>query len=271
MIDAPPNVYRDFVSSVLAATYIDGADRKSAEFEFLIDEIVIDGGNYRLTMYCASAAYYESMSASNSKAINDVSPICVLEYAGTKTIFTGDANSSQYSTSAEKRFMNALNSKGITGLDSDILKVAHHGGKDSSGADFLDFIDVEYAIISVGEKSGVNSSGDYQGFATAAYYQAGYTLSTRGNGAYDHPHRDIAGIPVNGEGRLAASGVNELYRSDLNGDVIFVITDSGAITVNTEKDTSVNGTTIVYVSVTIKGFGNVILVILYYDDRVRVF
>ncbi len=268
------NAYRDFVAAILASSYLDGDTRKATEYAFLLDEIVIDGGNYRFTMYCVNSQYYDNMSASNSKAINDVSPIAVLEYAGRKVIFTGDANKSHYPTSAEKRFMDSLGAKGFSeSYDSDILKVAHHGGKDSSGADFLDFVRVEYAVISVGERSGSNSTGDYSGFVTAEYYNSGYTLTTRGNGAYDHPHREVAGIPAaSGEGRLASAGVQELYRTDLHGDTVVAISEEGGISVVSAKSASVDAGVIVFVTVSVRESG--VLngqFLIYYEERLRAF
>lgn len=263
-------VYKDFVEEVVESTYKDGDIRKATNYEYLLNEIIIDGGNYRFTMYCVSQTYYDNMD-DDSHDINDISPICVLEYAGRKIVFTGDANNSTIETSAEKRFLDAMAQKGYSSYDCDILKVAHHGGRDSSGADFLNFITCEYAIISVGEKSGDNSSGEYLGFVSKDYYEAGYTLTTSGNGAYDHPHRDIAGIPVNGEGRLAQSGVEKLYRTDLHGDTVFTISDSGEISVTTARTASVEGTVIVFTTVDIKTQYHYNKVILYIEERLRVF
>ncbi len=264
-------VYRDFVAAALAATYSEDGTQNRAKLEFLIDEIVIEGGSYRFTMYCVTAAYYENMSG-NSRELNDVSPICVLEYAGRKAVFTGDANYSTISSSAEKRFLDKMAEKGYSHYDCDILKVAHHGAATSSGMDFLSFISAEYAIISVGTDSGNNSSGSYSGFVSDAYYRAGYTLDTCGNGKYDHPHRSVAGVPTNGEGRLAASGVLELYRTDLNGDTVVTISDEGAISVTATKTASVQDDTVVYIAVTFESAErDIMLINLYYEERLRAF
>lgn len=264
-------VYQDFVTAALDADYDEDGISKEADRIFLLDEIVIDGGSYRFTMYCADSIYYDTMS-DDSHDINDVSPICVLEYAGRKAVFTGDANYSAISSSAEKRFMETMSSKGYSNYDCDILKVAHHGGKDSSGADFLNFISAEYAIISVGNDSGDNSTGNYSGYVSDAYYRAGYTLTTCGNGKYDHPHRNVAGVPVNGEGRLASSGVLELYRTDLNGDTVVTISDDGAISIDTAKTASVEGNTIVYINIAFNADCTTeIYVTMYYEERLRTF
>ncbi|HHE40506.1 MAG TPA: MBL fold metallo-hydrolase, partial [Candidatus Cloacimonetes bacterium] len=69
-------------------------------------------------------------------------------------------------------------------LDSDILKVGHHGSNSSSTHEFLEYVSPDYAVISVGTKN-----------------------------RYNHPDNQIIY-------RLEKS-TEKLFRTDLDGAVIF--------------------------------------------------
>ena len=77
---------------------------------------------------------------------NNVSPIMILKFNGKKIMFTGDCDD------AESFFLEDVLKKGID-ADVDVLKVAHHGGQDSTSADFLSVVKPEYSVISVGENT----------------------------------------------------------------------------------------------------------------------
>ncbi|MCR5231610.1 MAG: hypothetical protein K6B64_03085, partial [Acholeplasmatales bacterium] len=64
-----------------------------------------------------------------------------------KYLFTGDME--------EKEEMDLIN-KYKKELDSDILKVGHHGSNTSSSINFLDYVSPTYSIISVGENNKYN-------------------------------------------------------------------------------------------------------------------
>ena len=61
-------------------------------------------------------------------------------------MFTGDCDD------AESFFLADVLEKGID-ADVDVLKVAHHGGQDSTSADFLSVVKPEYSVICVGENT----------------------------------------------------------------------------------------------------------------------
>ena len=88
---------------------------------------------------------------------------------------------------------------GGLGIQSTVLKVAHHGSKTSSTAGFLDAVDPAAALISVG---GTNSFG----------------------------HPDDAVV----ERLLQQTGIENLYRTDRDGEVEF-ITDGQELWVDTER------------------------------------
>jgi len=75
-------------------------------------------------------------------------------------------------------------------LDTDILKVSHHGSKSSSGADFLSLASPEAAVISVGKNS------------------------------YGHPSPEVIT-------RLIEAG-SEVFRTDFSGDIFFRSDNAGS-------------------------------------------
>ena len=93
----------------------------------------------------------------------------------------------------------SLLAAGGLGIQSTVLKVAHHGSKTSSTAGFLDAVDPAAALISVG---GTNSFG----------------------------HPDDAVV----ERLLQQTGIENLYRTDRDGEVEF-ITDGQELWVDTER------------------------------------
>lgn len=74
----------------------------------------------------------------DSKNLNDTSIILKLTYGNVSFLFTGDTESD-----VEKTLLNK-------DIESDVLKVAHHGSNTSSSNAFLKKVNPKYAIISVG-------------------------------------------------------------------------------------------------------------------------
>ena len=74
----------------------------------------------------------------DSKNLNDSSIILKLAYGNISFLFTGDTESD-----IEKTLLNK-------DIESDVLKVAHHGSNTSSSNAFLKKVNPKYAIISVG-------------------------------------------------------------------------------------------------------------------------
>lgn len=103
--------------------------------------------------------------------LNDSSIVVRGLFGDNSFLFTGDATGNVEEDLLDKN------------IDSDVLKVGHHGSKYSSTKEFLDTVTPEYAIISVGE----------------------------GN-SYQHPHD----VSLN---RIKASGA-KIYRTDREGTII---------------------------------------------------
>ena len=77
----------------------------------------------------------------NSKDLNDSSIVLRLKHVTNTFLFTGDA-----STKVEKKLLDK-------NIQSDVLKVGHHGSSYSTSKAFLDKVNPTYAIISVGENN----------------------------------------------------------------------------------------------------------------------
>lgn len=122
--------------------------------------------------------------------LNDTSIVLKLTYNDTSYLFMGDATSS-----VEKEILDK-------DLESDVLKVGHHGSQYSSTAAFLKKVSPKYAIIEVGA-----------------------------NNTYNHP-REVT------LKKLESLGT-KIYRTDLDGTIILT-SDGKNITFSTEK-TDTNG------------------------------
>ncbi len=108
-----------------------------------------------------------------------------------------DGSSVMYTGDAEHRTERDAIEKFPYGMKSDILKVGHHGSSTSTSEEFYDAVSPKYGVISCGE----------------------------GN-SYGHPHREIKSL-------FTERGL-EYYRTDLVGDVVFVV-ENGEISVETVK------------------------------------
>ena len=112
---------------------------------------------------------------------NDTSIVSHLVFGKNSFLFTGDI-----SKEAEKELLIHINSCSnsckFAILDSDVLKVAHHGSKTSSSEEFLKEVSPEIAVISVGKSN-----------------------------SYGHPHQEVLEI-------LTKYGI-KILRTDLDGDI----------------------------------------------------
>lgn len=108
--------------------------------------------------------------------INDVSIVGKMSFGKSNILLTGDAGQDI------EKLMLAL---GLP-LDSEILKVGHHGSRHSTSPEFVEAVSPEDSVISVG----------------------------KGN-SYGHPHPEVLGV--------LASLTPEVLRTDEKGDIVFRI------------------------------------------------
>lgn len=134
---------------------------------------------------------FEVLYFSNDASdLNDTS-ICVRGlYGNNSFLFMGDASSD-----VEEKIL-------TSNIDSDVLKVGHHGSRYSTSVNFLNKVTPKYAIISVGEEN-----------------------------SYNHPHSPTL-TKLNDIGA-------KVYRTDENGTIV-VSSDGDNITVKT-IEAEVNG------------------------------
>ncbi len=111
--------------------------RRGVEIVTLKDNDVIDIDNVRFKVVSSGYGHGEEVNE------NDNSLIIRMDYGENSILFTGDAT---------RRAETAL--VGDEDIDTDFLKVGHHGSYTSSGEEFLKAVSPMLAIISVGEDNG---------------------------------------------------------------------------------------------------------------------
>ncbi len=130
--------------------------------------------------------FYGPITESESDR-NNGSVVMKVIYGDTSFLFTGDAEREE-----EQEILNA----GYD-LSATVLKVGHHGSRNSTTYPFLREIMPKYAVISVGENS------------------------------YGHPTEDVLS-------RLRDADV-KVYRTDMQGDII-AVSDGKTVTITTKKN-----------------------------------
>lgn len=130
---------------------------------------------------------FESLEGKEFKDSNDTSVVARLSFGKNSFLFTGDIYQSEERKLAERR----------SDLNSDVLKVAHHGSKTSTSEGFIEKVLPEIAIVQVGE-----------------------------NNPYGHPHKEVLE-------RLKKHDVL-LLRTDEKGD-IKIVSDGKYLDLKTEK------------------------------------
>ncbi len=96
----------------------------------------IDGNQHVEILYPSESLENQEIENSNNTSI-----VTRLVFGETSFLFTGDS----YKSVEKKLIENDVN------LDSDILKIGHHGSRNSSSEEFIEKISPEIAVISVGK------------------------------------------------------------------------------------------------------------------------
>ena len=137
-------------------------DKKKIKYYSCIKELNIDKNK----LYFLQTNEYDNE--------NDNSNVIYTELNGYKFMFMGDA-----STTTEKEILDKYNLS-----DVDVLKVGHHGSKTSSSREFINEVNPNYSIISVGK-----------------------------NNRYGHPNKEVLDNLKN----------SKIYRTDEDGSIMFKI------------------------------------------------
>lgn len=113
----------------------------------------------------------------NERDLNNTSVITRIEYGAVRMLFTGDAEALQEEDLLERY--------SVFELDSDFLKMGHHGSSTSSSEAFMNAVTPFIAAVSCGKDN-----------------------------SYGHPHREILAL-------LKERNI-EYHRTDLHGDLVYV-------------------------------------------------
>ena len=191
-----------------AETYTENGESKSASITYNLGTFDLGGDSWVMHCYTYDQADYpvqkKGVTAENA---NCISPVCFLQYAGRTLCLTGDVNYKGEQYLYNKGYFNSY--------DIDILKVAHHGSTTSTHQTyFLDVVDPEYAIISVGADNSYNHPTD--------------VLLQRLSDYVDVTPDDDA------------NGIQKVYRTDLDGNVTTTISSDGKISITTQKNADKN-------------------------------
>ncbi|MCD7797523.1 MAG: MBL fold metallo-hydrolase [Clostridiales bacterium] len=171
--------------------YMSNAQAMTSTYESLLESI----DNKGLTVNTAKSGVAITVSdtvtgeflapvSNDYDDLNNSSAVLKLTYSDVSFLFTGDA---------ETLSENEMLSVSYYELDSDVLKVGHHGSSSSSCEEFLSAVSPEYAVIECGADN-----------------------------SYGHPHTETLE-------RLENVGV-KIYRTDYDSDIVFT-TDGSAINV----------------------------------------
>ncbi len=137
--------------------------------------------------------------AEETGAQTDGSSVLWLEYNGVSAIFCGDAAFSTEEALVREDKLGLLEPLGVSLDDTNILKVAHHGSASSTSKEWLEYLGAETAVISCGAEN-----------------------------AYGHPSGEVLQ-------RLNSVGT-QIYRTDMQGNILITLRKEGTYTVKAEKN-----------------------------------
>lgn len=128
------------------ATYSEGANIYYNEGNF-----TISGTGWKIDVYAPVSSDYDKFTPnSGSKANNDMSPVMIIEYAGVRTLLSGDLNGEAESNAFTWSEEDFIERTGMSKIDCSVIKAGHHGSRDSTSTALLEFCDPEHVIISCG-------------------------------------------------------------------------------------------------------------------------
>lgn len=201
----------ELLDAARAETYTDESGNKvDAAYNNNVGAYTISGENWEMKCYSFDENDFpEKINSAEKK--NAVSPICLLEYAERTIVLTGDANEMTEEYVIGKGYLD--------NIDTDILKVGHHGSKSSTTQAFLDKIDAEFAIIST---SGTREEP---------------------NESYTHPNPDLLArldSYVDAVPDADYNGFRQIYITASDGDITVTIGANGGINITASEASDKN-------------------------------
>lgn len=156
---------------------LDAVEANNTDVRFAVEGMdILNSDNLKITILSPRKNEYNDL--------NNSSLVVKITYENTEILFTGDIN-----MAVENNLLNA-------DIESDILKVSHHGSNTASSDKFISAVSPKTAVISCGEKN-----------------------------SYGHPSPQVLGI-------LESKGI-ELYRTDTDGTIIISADGNENLTVKT--------------------------------------
>ncbi|MBP3422483.1 MAG: MBL fold metallo-hydrolase [Clostridia bacterium] len=134
----------------------------------------------------------------NLEEENEGSAVFWLDYMGVSFLFTGDASSEVEEVLVRDDEYGFLKEKKVELSSTEILKVAHHGSVNSSSLEFLNYLNLQTAVISCGKDN-----------------------------AYGHPADSVLD-------KLQIVG-SDVYRTDEDGHIIVTVKEDGSYFVERVK------------------------------------
>lgn len=177
------NVNREY------AQFRDVLTREECSFEYICRDAL-----WRSTQYTFSCIYPTSLISEQESAEGDnnqTSAVVWLDYKGVSALFMGDAPFAVENTLIAENNLDAFSVLNVDFKSTEILKVAHHGSKNSTSETFLSYLmGLKTAIISCGKDN-----------------------------EYGHPAQELLQ-------RLTERNA-EVYRTDKQGHVVITISADG--------------------------------------------
>lgn len=155
--------------------------------------LTVGNDGYRLTFLLP---YQEQVD--NLGAYEETSSILWLDYQGLNALFTGDAAAADEEILVRDARLGLFENLGVDLSSIEVLKVSHHGSAYSSSLSFLEYLNLDFAVVSCGK-----------------------------NNPYGHPSEEALK-------NLATVGA-DLFRTDTDGTVVVTLKPNAGIGVKTLK------------------------------------
>ena len=189
-INKKTKIYHQYIESVY--TY------NQNSWEFFTDDSDFKGeGDFTYSVDFMMPYIKELSDYSAFKIANNFSAIIMVEYAGRKVLFMGDAENNSSGTGAEDKFRIYYETNDRQSAECNVLKVGHHGSSTSSSKQFLELVKPEYSVISCGVSN-----------------------------SYNHPTEKTLNNLINIR--------TDIFRTDLQGNITLEIAPDGEMTFNVE-------------------------------------
>ena len=143
-------------------------------------------------------AFLYPYANSDAKENNDASSVLWLDYMGVSALFMGDAPQEVETLLVRDDKLGFLQKMGVDLSSTEIVKVAHHGSGYSSSTAFIEYLNVQTAVVSCGKDN-----------------------------PYGHPADRVIRD-------LTAAGAN-VYRTDENGHIIITVSSDKTTEITTLK------------------------------------